>query len=509
MVRLLHRLTLLSLPLPCSALAAQDAQVNTPAQRIPWFSQHAQVSEDGRRVIYLADRNENGVNELYGVELSGSRAPIKLNGPLVPGGDVTSFFVSPDGELVLYLADEDVNDQVELYARRFEWNAPVKLNAPLVAGGDVLGFELGPSGNRVVYRADQEQDERFDLYSTNGQTVVKLGEWTGHYQLSSQGRLVYKGYLDRVFSAPVQGGPAVQLSPDTTPPGSGALNFAISGDGTRVAFGFRQVPGGPIDLYSTPVQGGTPVPHHIPYPPGGYVGDVQLNPDGSRVVFSAIDEEILALELFSASTPGGAPVKLSVDPGPILAGPIVMTADGAHVLYLGIDPDEGRILYRVAADGGELPVRLSVPLSSGTTGVLDFELSPDERWVLYGLGLVDPYPAPDYFLVPVGGGASVPIDPDGAQGFGGVFSRDSRSVIFWGQEGSILGALTLYEVAIPGGSPRPIGGGGGITQVSGTPMLGSRRALYVGQTTPIEEQGPLQLYLTERPYVGHPNVAPR
>ena len=42
----------------------------------------------GSAVVYLADQDTNDVNELYVVPLDGSRPPVKLNSPLVPGGNV-------------------------------------------------------------------------------------------------------------------------------------------------------------------------------------------------------------------------------------------------------------------------------------------------------------------------------------------------------------------------------------------------------------------------------------
>lgn len=42
--------------------------------------------------------------------------PIKLNGPLVPGGKLSSSRFSPDGSRVVYLADQDADEVDELFS---------------------------------------------------------------------------------------------------------------------------------------------------------------------------------------------------------------------------------------------------------------------------------------------------------------------------------------------------------------------------------------------------------
>lgn len=71
---------------------------------------------------------------------------------------------SADGSRVVYAADQDQNDVVELFVVPADGSqAPLKLNPPLVAGGDVTRFAAG-NGGRVLYLVDQEQDEVHELY---------------------------------------------------------------------------------------------------------------------------------------------------------------------------------------------------------------------------------------------------------------------------------------------------------------------------------------------------------
>ncbi len=64
-----------------------------------------------------------------------------LNGPLLTGGNVSSFAVSPDSSLVFYLADQTTLGVTELYAVNVgSPGASSKLNGQLTPGGDVTAF---------------------------------------------------------------------------------------------------------------------------------------------------------------------------------------------------------------------------------------------------------------------------------------------------------------------------------------------------------------------------------
>ena len=47
-----------------------------------------EISPDGTRTVYLADQDQEGVDELYSVPTRGGATPVKLNMPLGPFGDV-------------------------------------------------------------------------------------------------------------------------------------------------------------------------------------------------------------------------------------------------------------------------------------------------------------------------------------------------------------------------------------------------------------------------------------
>ena len=73
------------------------------------------IDPDSARVVYTADRNADGVPELFAVPLDASSPPERLNRSLPAGADVESDFVPLPGGGVLYRADQEANDVFELW----------------------------------------------------------------------------------------------------------------------------------------------------------------------------------------------------------------------------------------------------------------------------------------------------------------------------------------------------------------------------------------------------------
>jgi N-acetylneuraminic acid mutarotase len=79
------------------------------------------ISPDGTTVVYQAEQDTDGVYELYSVPITGGTA-VKLNGPLVAGGQVLPcaplkcWAISPDSTRVVYVADQDTVGVDDLYS---------------------------------------------------------------------------------------------------------------------------------------------------------------------------------------------------------------------------------------------------------------------------------------------------------------------------------------------------------------------------------------------------------
>ena len=104
-----------------------------------------QISPDGRHVVYRADQDTDQVLELYSVLLGGG-PPIRLNPLLVTGQSVEDYQISPDGRWVVYRADQDTDNSIELYSVPIEgpMTAGIRLNGPLVPNGNVVKLSDQP-----------------------------------------------------------------------------------------------------------------------------------------------------------------------------------------------------------------------------------------------------------------------------------------------------------------------------------------------------------------------------
>ena len=125
------------------------------------------------------------IYELYSNYITGG-TPIKLNGPLPPGGSVVSSStpakdITPNSQGVVFRADLDTDGVDELYSNSILGGTPVKINGPLVAGGGVFSHLITPNSLGVVYRADQDTDGVDELYSNSilGGTPVKIKRAAG------------------------------------------------------------------------------------------------------------------------------------------------------------------------------------------------------------------------------------------------------------------------------------------------------------------------------------------
>lgn len=127
------------------------------------------VSADKTKVLYSADLEADDVIDLYLVDISGDQPgpSVKVNAPLQASGDIASFAFSPDGNWVAYRADQAVDDLYEAYVVDISGDepaAPVKVNGPLLATGDVTSFAFSPNSELLAVLQDRTNEAVDDLY---------------------------------------------------------------------------------------------------------------------------------------------------------------------------------------------------------------------------------------------------------------------------------------------------------------------------------------------------------
>jgi Tol biopolymer transport system component len=285
------------------------------------------TSPDSERVLYRLASPGAGLG-LYSAPIDGSAAPARLDAPLAPGGNVSSYLTSPDGSRVVFLADREVDERFDLFSAPVDGSqAPVKLDGTLVASGDVRLdlFQIDPTSGAVVYAADEETDEVVELYSVpidgSGPRVKVSGipapgtdvqrmSLSGSPFRTGAGRVVYLAGTDPVSfdlsSAPLDGSsPAVRLNAPR--PAGGVLSsfVELTLDGAGVLYAGEQRFDEVTELFRVPIDGsGSPRLVSGPLVAGGDVqvtlAAFQVSPDGQRVLYRADQETDGVVELFAA-----------------------------------------------------------------------------------------------------------------------------------------------------------------------------------------------------------------
>jgi protease II len=128
-----------------------------------------EIAPNSQRVAYCADQQTDGVIELYTVAFNAPAQATKLNPPLVAGGRVNSSYVfSSDSSFLIYTAEQDTAGLDELYRVNIATpGVSTKLNPPLVAGGDVGMFTLRADDSRVGYMAAQDNPSVWEIFEVD------------------------------------------------------------------------------------------------------------------------------------------------------------------------------------------------------------------------------------------------------------------------------------------------------------------------------------------------------
>ncbi|MGD2271754.1 MAG: hypothetical protein PVI06_15235, partial [Desulfobacterales bacterium] len=276
-------------------------------------------------VVFIADKDTDGVNELY-ASLNDGVSVVKLSGPMISGGDVIDFKISPDGSRVTYLADQETNEVFELYVNSINGGIPVKVSGPLVLNGDVEllpaiptndfdVFNWSPDGTLIAYIADQETDTIYELF---------ISAPDGSFNFKVSGPLVL---------------------------GRNVIDFEWAPDGSRIAYRADQGTDNKYELYTT-----TPVAFPTP------VEVSNVAPGGGDVVAPR----------FADDTAGG----LNIDAFEWAPG-------GTLIAYIADEINDNVFeLFTVPPDGLVLPTEVSA-ISGGSFDVSEFSWAPNGSRVAY------------------------------------------------------------------------------------------------------------------------------
>lgn len=474
-----------------SAAAQPQATSATPVVRklsgvMPSFgaatAHSLKISPNSLYAVYTADAATDSALELWSAPVDGSAAPVRLSGLLPAGESVTAFEITPDSQRVVYVAEQDTADVRELYSTPITASVPLKLNGPLVAGGDVGGgagaITISPDSSRVVYTADQDIDGVSELYSVSvtGGAPVKLhpplgaGRSAGCALISPDGTrvaFVSDFVVDdqfRVYSVPITGGAGVGLSGSMVTGGSTACSLMISPDSTRVVYYADQQTDEVYELYSVPSAGGAVTKLNGALVTGGdvQVPGITISPDSSRVIYSADQAADEVIELYSVPLVGGVATKLNgalIGGGNVAHATVAVSPDSSRVIYQADQQtDETFELYSAPIAGGPV-VKLNGLLLAASPGAFSVAVSPDSSRVVY-MANQDVATYTELYAVPLLGGPALKLNsPLSSFGYVGTvkITPDSSRVVFVADP-SGSGTLELFAVPLAGGPVTKISG---------------------------------------------------
>lgn len=398
----------------------------------------------------------------------------RINGPLSSNGDVTEKFAAtqtPNGPKVVYIADEDLDGIEELYVANPDGTQQLKLNYPLLnAGKNVIRFKISPNGLKVAYIADQDDVDKVNLYTVNldgsQRHLVNSGVPTTAHEVASfewmpsSSKLVYTtdefnaaGTLG-LYIANFDGTSRLTLSS-----GPVASQFAIAPNGSRVVYKFGAL--NPVARSIIPDATGDVLlntPFNLITFPASSVSGFVISPSSTKVVYRSNHDDDSKFELFSVNIDGtGSRVKLNSSL--VIGGNVGLTPG----VEFAISPDSSKVVYLADQDvnnvteiySASLGVSGSTKLNSALTlngDVESFKITPDSTKVVY-MADKDVNGANEIFSVDISGGSEVKINTDlllAENVAQYAISPNNSTIVYSMDKGNPSGVFSLFKNNLSG-----------------------------------------------------------
>jgi Tol biopolymer transport system component len=392
-----------------------------------------QFSPDSQYMVYEMPTTTYNEFNLYSKPLRGGAA-VKLSNTTTSYPHLIK--ISPDSQKVVY-----VERWLDQFTSEALYTVPISgtTSPTQIADDDVYTIQISPDSRRIVYRTTTGS-----IYSVaiDGDSPVELATANGfpggtddsdNYILispDSQYVIYPKAYSDgtssELYSVPIEGGTPTKLS---NLPATGWLiaQFQVSPDSQTVVFKAWKGPEAtPARLYSVPLTGGMPV--QLYDNATSSFRSYTISPDSRWLVYIGM-AAYPAVNLYSVPLSGGSPRALN--PGLLANNDFSMSPDGATIVYSAYtSSDSSRNLYRVPVEGGS-PVQLT-PTRPFSGGDMTFWISPDGRYIVYSADLTVQHQS-ELYTVPLMGGPTrklnLPI-PLNQQIFQFFICPDSRLVVY-------------------------------------------------------------------------------
>jgi len=353
------------------------------------------------KLIFLADKDTSGADELYMVDADGNNL-VKINGSIGSVVEIGDYAWSDDGAYVAYkvynrgLPEEVVginSHEVGIVSPNPGFS--VRLNPTLAADEEIKSFKWLAGTQTIAYLADQDVDGQDELYIASAgvsntstkknhtldanksvMDYIGIGSYLAYQSEEASGSALYTSLQSGVSTG-------VKISDDA----HDVLSFSASANNALLAYLadtgsadelFASSPDASViarQLSSTLVNTGS-------------VTMYAWSPDSSRIAYIADQEVADVYELYSSAADGADNgQKMSGEPlsnGDVLA--FSWSPDNSQLAYLSDDEQLGVVqLYTTALDdswrGNKLSTR--TVLNSSDTGVIKFDWVSDSTALVY------------------------------------------------------------------------------------------------------------------------------
>jgi len=331
------------------------------------------ISADGRWLFYIADQNEDETFELFLVDLARTapytvtRVSADLTGTT---RDVREAMLDPTGQRLIYLADQDTDGVDELYEVLLSAPGPGRrisgfLSAPSFVQ-DLQSVHVSPAGHVTYVVNDGNDDVELNLIQvTTGYPYVvrrlsaTIGPGAGLNRLLSGrfteggARVVWVGEgnsigIDECYLSGTFGGAPIRVNPPLPGGGTNVIGVAVSADGTKLAY-WGNLSLTLVDVQADAVDLSGPLTPRRISPPrlhGGTstVNRVVFNEAGTLAALSVdaeVDDRFESYVVDVTGLTAGAPTPLRTHPtlpanqSVETLGLPAFSPDGLSVLYTG------------------------------------------------------------------------------------------------------------------------------------------------------------------------------
>lgn len=273
------------------------------------------VSADGQTVVYRSLDQNTGTRHIYSISISGENRKL-LSTETRVGGSVELFEITPDSENVIYITPSAASTASDdLFIVSIDGGQSRKLNGTLVPSGNVSDFAIGARGQKVIYRANQMSLLNSEFYSVAINEVseevrispsafsvssLKLSP-DGKYAAftTDNGNSIIGLYLSDLVTG--QSNEVLDGNSFRTP-----SNFEFSNLSDFLIFNAAQDDISEVELYAVSVFGGNPAKISRDFRVldsdngfGRRVGNFKIPSIGNRVVYRADIDRLSLSDIFS------------------------------------------------------------------------------------------------------------------------------------------------------------------------------------------------------------------